>query len=388
MSAAEAAVTDIEAAALFADLETSPGIVLAVSGGPDSTALLLLAARWCKRLPDAPPLLAVTVDHGLRPASAREAADVKRLARTLGIAHRTMQWTGEKPTTGVQEAARNARYRLLVQAARAAGAAHILTAHTRDDQAETVLYRFLRGSGVGGLAAMARTVWLDAETGTPAIGKPPGGIALVRPLLTVGKKRLIATLDAAGLGYAEDPSNRDPRFTRPRLRRMLSELASEGLSPDRLALLGERARRADEALDWAADRAAATPELSADWAADRVSFDAAGLAALPAEIALRLLRRAIAQLGDEGPVELAKLESLAAALRDRLESGGSHAATFRRTLAGALLALSRGKVTVTRAPARRGRGVGTGAGARRRGQGGSNRSTGKAAPAAGPRGLP
>ena len=385
MSAAEAAVTNDEAAALFADLQTSPGIVLAVSGGPDSTALLVLAAHWHKRLRDAPTLLAVTVDHGLRPASAREAADVKRLARDLGIAHRTMRWTGEKPATGLQEAARAARYRLLVQAARAAGAAHILTAHTHDDQAETVLYRFLRGSGVGGLAAMARTVWLDAETGTPATARPPDGIALVRPLLTIPKARLIATLDAAGIGYAVDPSNADPRFTRPRLRRMLSELAPEGLSPDRLALLGERARRADDALEWAADQAAASPDLAANWAADRVSFDAAGLAALPAEIALRLLRRAVAQLGDEGPVELAKLEALAAALRDRLEGGESYTATFRRTLAGALLTLSRGKVTVARAPARRGRS--TGAGERRSGQRSPARPAGKAAPAASPRGL-
>ena len=137
--------------------------MLAVSGGPDSTALMVLAARWRKALKGKPALLAVTVDHGLRAAAKREAAAVGRLARKLGIAHRTLRWTGVKPKSGLQEAARAARYRLLADAARKAKAAHILTAHTRDDQAETVLIRMSRGSGLSGLAAMAR---ISAVPGT------------------------------------------------------------------------------------------------------------------------------------------------------------------------------------------------------------------------------
>ena len=113
MSTAEQAVRDDEANVLFRGLEDARGLILAVSGGPDSTALMVLAARWAKRLKRAPKLVAVTVDHGLRAEAAREAAAVKRLAKDLGVAHRTLHWRGRKPKSGLQEAARIARYRLL-----------------------------------------------------------------------------------------------------------------------------------------------------------------------------------------------------------------------------------------------------------------------------------
>src|ERR1700733_9899735 len=131
------AISAQHAKRLFADWKAVPAIVLAVSGGPDSIALMWLAARWRRALARGPRLVAVTVDHGLRPGAARGARDVKRLARPLGLPHRTVRWTGAKPKTGLPAAARAARYRLLAEAARANGATHILTAHTRDDQAET-----------------------------------------------------------------------------------------------------------------------------------------------------------------------------------------------------------------------------------------------------------
>ena len=134
---------------------------------------------------------------------------MKRLARSLGVAHRTLRWSGRKPTTGLQEAARLERYRLLAKAARDCGARHVLTAHTLDDQAETVLIRLTRGSGISGLAAMAHVSALPGSEGE---------ISLVRPLLGVRKTRLIATLRKAGVAHADDPSNRDPRFTRVRIR--------------------------------------------------------------------------------------------------------------------------------------------------------------------------
>ena len=173
-----------DAKELFAASKAVPAIVLAVSGGPDSIALMWLMARWRRGLSSGPRLVAVTVDHGLRPEAAGEARDVKRLAKALDLPHRTVRWTGDKPRTGVPAAARAARYRLLAEAARTCGATHIFTAHTRDDQAETLLMRLLRGSGIAGLSAMTRE-------------SVRNGMVLARPLLDVPKSRLIATLNKA-----------------------------------------------------------------------------------------------------------------------------------------------------------------------------------------------
>ena len=210
-----------EAASLFEDLVAIPALILAVSGGPDSTALLWLAARWRAARTSGPTLIAVTVDHGLRKEAGAEAKAVAKFARHLGIAHRTLRWTGKKPKTGLPQAARMARYRLLAEAARKAGAPAILTAHTLDDQAETVLIRMSRGSGLTGLAGMARV--------SPVPGRRDGAVRLIRPFLDIAKSRLIATLKAAKIPFADDPTNRDPRFTRARLRGLLPVLAGEGL---------------------------------------------------------------------------------------------------------------------------------------------------------------
>src|SRR5205807_3981879 len=110
----DGAVTVAEANTLFRPLARASALVLAVSGGPDSTALMFLVARWAAALKTTrPKLLAVTIDHRLRPESAGEARAVKRLARGLGVAHRTLRWEGAKPKTGLQQAARAARYGLL-----------------------------------------------------------------------------------------------------------------------------------------------------------------------------------------------------------------------------------------------------------------------------------
>jgi tRNA(Ile)-lysidine synthase len=334
VSAADA-LSLAEAGELFSDFVGAPAIILAVSGGPDSTALLFLAARWRKARKRGPELLAVTVDHGLRKEAAAEARAVARLAKTLGVPHRVLRWTGPKPNSGLQEKARSARYRLLVEAAHKMGASHILTAHTLDDQAETVLMRLLRGSGPTGLAAMARRTWL-------------GELTLARPFLDVPKARLIATLRKAGIDFADDPSNRDPRFTRVRMRALLPALEQEGLDARRLALLARRLRRAEAALELAVDCAA---ELTrGNWTAgSRIEMDARQFAGLPGEVALRLLGRAVTIAGNEGPVELAKLESLQAAMLAKNPTG----MRFRRTLAGAMVTLGPEVLAVERAPARR-----------------------------------
>jgi tRNA(Ile)-lysidine synthase len=265
-------VSAAEANALFADLAPASALVLAVSGGPDSTALLVLAARWRAARKQGPKLLAVTIDHGLRSGSAAEARAVKKLAGRFGVEHRTLRWRGEKPASAIQAAARAARYRLLAAAAKAAKARHILTAHTLDDQAETVLFRMARGSGLTGLGAMVPARRLPAfpqelRSSRPARGSPPLAhdgepLLILRPLLGMAKARLVATLAAAGVSFADDPSNRDPRFARVRVRKLLPILAAEGLDARRLALLARRLRRADATIELAVDVAGAAVSLN------------------------------------------------------------------------------------------------------------------------------
>jgi tRNA(Ile)-lysidine synthase len=341
-------ISSAEAARLFAGLAECPALLLAVSGGPDSTALMVLAARWRATLPAGPTLVAATIDHGLRPGSAKEAEAVKRLAGKLGVKHRIIRWQGKKPTTSIQAAARSARYRLLAAAAVKSGARHILTAHTLDDQAETILFRLARGSGLAGLAGMGRM--------TPVSAILPGcnaELRLVRPFLSVAKTRLIATLKAARVPFARDPSNRDPRFARSRLRKIMPLLAAEGLDAERLAVLARRMARAEAALDRAVADAETRLSLTQWSNSGPIMLDAPGFAALAAEVALRLLGRAVARVGDEGPVELAKLEALFDAICEAWARRPSRYGHFRRTLAGALATLDKDRLTIERAPARR-----------------------------------
>ncbi len=345
-----------EAKRLFADWKTAPALVLAVSGGPDSIALMWLAARWRRALTRGPQLIAVTVDHGLRPEAAREAREVKRLAQSLDLPHRTLRWTGAKPETGLPAAARSARYRLLAQAARQSHATHIFTAHTRDDQAETLLMRLLRGSGIAGLAAMARESERD-------------GLRLARPLLDVSKSQLIATLKKAGIDFADDPTNRDVSFTRPRIRAVMPALAAEGGDARSLARLASRLARANAAVEVLAEgaerylalrdrQAEIDTEIDAG-ARNASTFDMTAFAAMPEEIRLRLLLRAVNRFGHEGPAELGKVEALLAALdRTAAESAGrsrpkSAQPRLKQTLAGALVSLAGGRIRIEPAPPRR-----------------------------------
>jgi len=341
--AAERPISAAEAQKLFQPIAQTSVLVLAVSGGPDSTALLFLAARWrAARKRKEPRLVAVTVDHGLRPQSGEEARSVGRLARRLGVAHRIVRWRGKKPRTGLQEAARAARYRLLADAARKAKADHILTAHTLDDQAETVLMRMSRGSGITGLCGMRDVAQLPLS-----FSARQRRLLLVRPLIGVPKARLIATLRRAGIAYADDASNRDPRFARARLRDVMPALAREGLDAARIASLARRLQRAEGALERAVDDASAHLSERAWSDAEPVVLDAKGFFLLPAEIALRLLARAITRLGDEGALRLGKLETLYEAL-----ASARAKERMRRTLAGALVTLGGARLTVERAPPR------------------------------------
>lgn len=245
-------------------------------------ALALLADAWARRRGG--HVVALTVDHGLRPESGAEARAVGRWMAEHGIAHVILTWRRDpmKGLSNLQARARGARYRLMTGWCTSHGVLHLLLAHHRDDQAETLLMRLGRGSGVDGLAAMAPI----AET---------HGVRLLRPLLSVARARLEATLRRAGQDWVEDPSNRNRSFARVRLRALAPLLAGEGMTTERLGDTAARLRRARETLELVTGEflaRSATP-----YEAGFVRLDAAALRSAPEEIALRTVARIVAAVG-------------------------------------------------------------------------------------------
>ena len=334
---------------LFVPFAPHGPCALAVSGGSDSTALMVLFADWLRRSGgDMQRHLVLTVDHGLRAESAAEARAVATAAHALGYPHTTLVWHGPKPATGIQAAARAARYRLIGESMRTLGLRLVLTAHTRDDQAETLLMRLARGSGLDGLCAMSAMSAMSVP-GDRLEADGGGTCWIGRPLLGVPKARLSATLKARGMTWIEDPSNAAPEFERTRLRAARAQLDALGLTPAMLALSAARLARARRALDAVADRLCdpAAGVVRVD-PCGRVAIDRGALLKAGEEIALRVLDRAIAAAGGAGePVALGKLEPIVAAIRE-----GGAAAPGRWTLARALITAERAAVEVEREPGR------------------------------------
>lgn len=307
--------------------ESAPRLAVGVSGGADSLALALLAHDWARG--QGGSVLGLTVDHGLRPESADEAARVGHWLASRGIAHAVLRWEGDKPKTGIQAAARAARHQLLAERCRAEGILHLALAHHRDDQAETVLLRLARGSGVDGLAGMAPV-------------RAAGPVRVIRPLLDLPHDRLVATCRAQGQDWIEDPSNRNPAFARARLRAATDALSAEGLDAERLADTARRAARARAALE--AGAASLLAGAAAIYPEGWIRLDPRPLLEAPEELGLRALVRCLLVVGGAPyPPKAEAVERLFAEVMRGLEVG--------RTLGGCRILPRREQLVIAREPA-------------------------------------
>jgi len=205
-------------------------LAVGVSGGADSLCLLLLTAP-------AFAVTAITVDHALRPEAAAEAKFVAEVCHTHGINHVTLRWDGDKPTANIQAEAREARYELMRHWCHDNDVSFLAVGHHMDDQAETLLLRLARGSGVYGLAGMAATRDLG------------DGVSLVRPLLGYRKTEVIEALETLGQSWIDDPSNKLTKFDRVQIRALLANPPVDGLTVERLAATADRMRRTRHALE-------------------------------------------------------------------------------------------------------------------------------------------
>lgn len=284
-------------------------------------ALLHLLVRW-RAAGATATIFAATVDHGLRPEAAVEADTVAAFAKAQNVPHEILSWEGDKPSHALQEKARAARYALLTRHARKIGADVLMTGHQADDQAETILFRLIRGSAIAGLAGMAMEIRRD-------------GVRLARPLLECRKYELTDLCRTNNIPFHEDASNKDDRFARTRLRLIAPELEKEGLDPAAWARLGRRAARSEAALNSAATVAAARLLVASPDGSAVIDF--AALATEPEEIALRVLLRGIGIVRSDASPRLERAESLLA----RLLNARTNGAALRSTLAGTCLSLSR-----------------------------------------------
>lgn len=302
-----------------------PSVAVALSGGPDSMALAWLVARASLRSGCAVHML--TVDHGLRPGSAAEAARVAAAVGDWpGVRHEILRLAmAEDEKTAIMEKARGMRYEAMAAYCRARDISSLFLAHHLDDQAETFLFRLAKGSGLDGLAAMRPAQPYGAD------------LTLLRPLLAVPKENLVALCTAQGLDFVRDPTNESMDFARNRLRAARDVLADEGLTARRLGVTASRLARAREALEFYAQDVYKRALIAAD--EDMCRLDFALIAAQPEDIRLRVLLLAMQAFRSSAPYppRMDRAEALAGVLF------GADEDVPRRALGGVLISRHRGK---------------------------------------------
>lgn len=269
---------------IFEPLHDLSAVALAVSGGTDSLALMLLVAKWGEHRQNTPDISVITVDHGLRKEAVAETQFVAQVAKELGFSVQIVKGEIQNPGTRLQEKARELRYTLLAQTMTELNLEHVVTAHHAQDQAETMFMRLARGTGLTGLGAMSKR----------SIGY---GKTILRPLLEIEKSALEAIVSQSNYDAAEDPSNGDEKFERVRWRKALSSLRNEGLSSEMLVLSASRLRRADDALNVIVERL--YEELFVIDPFGCIYFSLKAIQQQTSEIAIRLLMRALDDAGGE-----------------------------------------------------------------------------------------
>ncbi len=303
----------------FIPFEKNATIAAAVSGGADSMALCLLLNDWAQT--NGSTVIAVTIDHGLRPESANEAAQVGAWMRERNIAHHIVPWRHTvKPDANIQEQARKARYGLLNDFCKTNHILHLCAGHHQNDSAENFLIRLSRGSGVYGLSATDPVSYLQ-------------NARLLRPLLNIPKSRLTATLQSAHQNWIEDPSNDNDDYTRIQFRKHQEIFSYLGLTPERLHSTAQNMRRARIALE----------SQTAIAAAKSMRIDPMGFAVINAamfcgfddEIGMRLLAGILACIGGRDyPPRLHSLQHLYDAIQDTFKTNG---ASWPKTLSGCIV---------------------------------------------------
>lgn len=279
--------------------EAKENLAVAVSGGPDSMALLGVMTDYA--IQNQIQLHVLSVDHGLRAEAHAEINQVREFVRGKKsnlLHHETLTWKHDNPDTAVMEKARSARYELMAQYCEGYNIKLLFIAHHQDDQAETFLIRLSKGSGLDGLSAMQ------------PIQQYNDHLFLARPFLEVTKSDLIAYCDQHKIKYAKDPSNENEKYLRPRLRASMDVLSEEGLTPKRLSLTAKRLSRARKALEEIANNAYQSCLIEKEQ--DHISFDFASLKSCPLEISFRVIAMALEtfRTNKAYQVRMEKLEDL------------------------------------------------------------------------------